>query len=311
MAHSPVQQAKLMITFAHIAAQGSISGAAAGLGLDKGAVSRQLRALEELLDTRLMHRSTRRLVLTEAGAQVYERAQRLLQELEQTQADTLSLRSQPRGVLTVSASVAFGTRHLVPMVPAFMQRYPEVELQLCLLDRHVDPVEEGVDVLLRLCDTPPDPLVAQRLCAIDYAVVASPGLAHGAGVATPADLHDRPCLFYGFKSRSARWRFTEGAATQEVPVTTRVSVNSSEAVRDLAVRGLGFALLPRFAVDDDLAAGRLIQVLADHQAHGNLGSSLYALHLPGAHKSPKVRCFVDFVRERWSGDEPDWRTAAD
>ncbi|WP_346728302.1 LysR family transcriptional regulator [Rubrivivax gelatinosus] len=304
-------QAKLMITFAHIAAQGSISGAAAQLRLDKGAVSRQLRALEELLDTRLMHRSTRRLVLTEAGAQVYERAQRVLQELEQTQADALSLRSQPRGVLTVSASVAFGKRHVVPLLPAFLQQCPEVELQLCLLDRHVDPVEEGVDVLLRLCDTPPDPLVAQRLCTIDYAVVASPGLAEGRRVATPADLRARPCLFYGFKSRSAVWRFTQGAATQEVPVATRVSVNSSEAVRDLAVQGLGFALLPRFAVEDDLTAGRLIHVLGDHQAHGNLGSSLYALHLPGAHKSPKVRSFVDFVRERWSGDTPDWRTAAD
>jgi DNA-binding transcriptional LysR family regulator len=259
-------RARLMITFAQIAVSGSVSAAAGALGLDKAAVSRQLRELEDLLDVRLMHRSPKGVVLTEIGALVYERAQRVIHEVEQAEIDAQALRSLPRGVLTLSASVAFGKLHVVPLLADFMGRYPDIEVQLCLLDRHVDSVEEGMDLLLRLCDAPPDNLVAHHLCEMDYAVVASPSLMQSAPpVTAPEDLEHRSCLFYGFKNRISTWRFFHAGQNRAVPVTTRVSVNSSESVRDLALQGMGYALLPCFAIAADLRAGRLERLLPDYE----------------------------------------------
>ncbi len=172
-----LNRARLMITFARIVESGGISAAATQLGIDKAAVSRQLRDLEEQLGVRLMHRSTRQLKLTEIGAAVYERAERVLFEVEHAHAEAEVYRASPSGVLTVSASVAFGKLHVVPLVADFLQRYPEIEVQLCLLDRQVDPIHEGVDVLLRLCDEPPPNFVAHRICAMSYSLVCAPSFA--------------------------------------------------------------------------------------------------------------------------------------
>lgn len=295
--------AKLMITFANIASAGGISAAAEQMRLDKGAVSRQLRELEEFLDAKLMHRSTRGMTLTDVGELVYERAKRLIQEVEHAEMDAHASRSEPRGVLTVSASVAFGKLHVVPLLSDFMRQYSEIEVQLCLLDRHADLIEEGMDVLLRLCDSPPDNLVAHHLSEIDYAVVAAPPLLQSSpAVSTPEDLQERNCLFYGFKRRSSTWQFTNEGQSHAVQVSTSISVNSSESVRELALQGLGIALLPRFTIAADLRAGRLKQLLAGYRVNGQLGSNLYALHLPGRFMSPKIRCFVDFLRERWAAN---------
>jgi DNA-binding transcriptional LysR family regulator len=300
-------RARLMITFAQIAASGSVSAAADALGLDKAAVSRQLRDLEDLLDVRLMHRSSKGMVLTEVGSLVHERAQRLIHEVEHAELEAHASRSLPRGVLTVSASVAFGKLQVVPLLPEFMRQYPDIEVQLCLLDRHADPVEEGIDVLLRLCDAPPDDLVAHHLCEMDYAVVASPALVQSSPpVATPQDLEHRSCLFYGFKHRTSTWHFGHAGKHHAVPVATRISVNSSESVRDLALQGLGVALLPCFAIAADLRAGRLQRLLPGYQVTSQLGNRLYALHLPGRSTSPKIKAFVGFVRERWSTQEGRW-----
>lgn len=294
-------QARWMLTFARIVECGGISAAAVQLGLDKAAVSRQLRDLEDSLDIRLMHRSTRRLTLTEVGAVVYERAQRIVHELEQAHMEAQALRSLPSGVLTISTSVAFGKLHVLPLMAEFMRRFPDIELQLCLLDRHVDLIEEGVDVLLRLCDSPPQHLVAHHLCGVDYAVVATPEVAGREPlVRTPEDLGKRDCLFYGFKNRGSTWQIRQGGQMVSVDVSTRVSVNSSEAVRELALQGLGIALLPCFAIVADLQKERLVRLLPGCEVEGNLGRNLYALHLPGRFTSPKVRVFVEFVRERWT-----------
>lgn len=300
-------RARLMITFAQVAASGGISAAAAALGVDKAAVSRQLRELEDLLNVRLVHRNAKGVVLTEAGALVYERAQRVIQEVEQAEIEAQAQRTLPCGVLSVSASVAFGKLHVVPLIADFMRQYPDIQVQLCLLDRYVDPIEEGIDVLLRLCDSPPEHLVAHHLSKIDYVLVASPSLCQAvSAVTTPRDLEQRSCLFYGFKTLQSTWRFYREDETYAVSVKARVSVNSSESLRDLALQGMGYALLPRFAIAQDLREGKLIQLLSDYQITAQLGGQLYALHLPGRAASAKIKAFVDFVRERWSACANDW-----
>jgi len=291
-----------MITFAKIVESGSISAASLLMGIDKGAISRQLRDLEDQLGVKLLHRTTRQQVLTEAGHVVFERAQRVVHEVEHACTEAETFHSHPSGVLTISASVAFGKLHVIPLVDEFVALYPDLDLQLCLLDRQVDPIDEGIDVLLRLCDAPPQNLAARRLCDIKYAIVESADVASRSAVNVPSDLINRDCLFYGFKSRQSTWHFRLEDVEEAVQVTTRVSVNSSEAVRELALRGLGAALLPEFAIANDIRSGKLVQLLAAYEVQGSLGNSLYAIHLAGRSYTPKVRVFVEFLQARWGSE---------
>ena len=299
--------ASLMITFAKIVESGGISAAAAALGFDKAAVSRQLRDLEEQLGVKLLHRTTRNQVLTDAGVIVFERSQRIVHEVEHAKTEAEVFHQKPSGVLTVSTSVAFGKLHLVPLISAFQTQYPDLELQLCLLDRPSDMVDEGVDVLLRLCNEPPQNFAATYLAPIRYVIVASPEVAKTFPVKVPSELSQQNCLFYGFKARNSTWHFTKDGVDEVVHVTTRISVNSSEAVRALAVDGLGIALLPTFAVANELQSSKLVRLVEDFEAKGNLGCSLYAIYLPGRFSTPKVRAFVEFVRNRWGvAKEATW-----
>lgn len=299
-------QARLMITFARIVEAGSVSAAAARLGLDKGSVSRQLGELEEMLGVRLLNRTTRSLSVTDVGQLVLDRASRVLAEVENAGSEAESFRSSPTGVLSISSSVAFGRTQLVPHMSRFMARYPDIQVNLCLLDRHVDLVEEGMDVLLRLCDQPPEALVAHRLSAITYMLVAPPSLvARLPPLNTPADLAGVSCLFYSYRKRRTTWKFRRGTEFTTVDVQTRVTVNSSDAVRSMTLDGLGVALLPRFAVAADLCQGTLVPLLPGYVPLGNLGSVLYALHAPGRFVPPKVRAFIQFLKEELS-QTPDW-----
>jgi DNA-binding transcriptional LysR family regulator len=301
-------RARLMITFAKIVEAGGVSAAAAQMGIDKGAVSRQLRDLEDQLGVMLLHRTTRQQVLTEAGLAVFDRAKKVVHEVEYVRTEAEGFSSRVGGVLTVSASVAFGKLQVIPLLGDFVKQYPDIEIQICLLDRQVDPVEEGMDILLRLCDIPPNNLASHFLCDIAYAIVASPEHAGNIRVDKPSDLITQNCLFYGFKNTQSVWRFQRDDREEIVQVHTKISVNSSEAVRDLAVEGVGVALLPGFAVADDLRSGRLVRLLESHEVHGNLGDSLFAIYLPGRFSSPKVRAFVEFLHARWAGEDgPPWK----
>ena len=303
-------QARLMVTFARVVESGSISMAATLLSLDKAGISRQISELEAMLGVKLLNRSTRGLCLTDVGSAVYERAARVVAELESTHAEAEHARAIPSGVLSISASVAFGVAHLVPYLGAFSKKHPEIKLDLCLLDRHVDPFEEGIDVLLRICDAPPDNMVASRLTDIHYVLVAAPTfLACTKPLTSPRDLAGVHCLFYGFRKHTSVWRFASGEGTVEVPVTTDISVNNSDAVKSLAVQGLGVALLPRFAVAEDIASGALVEVLPLHVPQGYLGTGLYALHPPSRHPAPKLRAFLDFIKGAWLLDQTWHRPA--
>lgn len=293
-------QARLMVTFARVVECRSISAAAQSMGLDKASVSRQLGELEQLLGVRLLNRSTRKLCLTDIGASVFEHAVRVVDELASAHAEAEHARGTPSGVLALSTSVAFGTHHVVPYLGEFSRLYPEVRIDLCLLDRHVDPQDEGFDLLLRLCDRPPEHLVASKLADVSYALVATPSFL---GAARPieqaADLAEVDCLFYGYRKHSALWRFTADRRSQEVNVRSRVAANSSEAVKALALQGLGVALLPSFAIADELRDGRLQRVLPALRPHGYLGNHLYAIYSPARHPSPKLRSFLAFLRDVW------------
>ncbi len=296
-------QARLMITFARIVEAGSISAASVQFGVDKASISRQLKELEDMLGVRLLNRTTRQLSVTDVGKIVLERALRVMQEVENAQTEAESFRLTPSGTLTVSASVAFGRSQIVPYLAKFLEAFPEIQIELCLLDRHVHLIDEGMDVLIRLCDQPPEQLVAHLLGPITYTLVASPKfLKNIPELQTPNDLEFQHCLFYAYRKNTANWRFRYGREFCNINVKSRIMVNSSDAVRLLTLDGLVIALLPTFSVKNDILSGALISLLPKYKALGNLGSHVYALHAPGRFIPPKVRSFIQFLRHEWERD---------
>ncbi len=300
-------QARLMITFARIVDAGSISAASVQFGVDKASISRQLKDLEDMLGVRLLNRTTRQLSVTDVGRIVLERALRVTQEVENAQTEAESFRMTPSGTLTVSASVAFGRAQIVPHVAKFLQDFPDIDLELCLLDRHVNLIEEGMDVLIRLCDQPPEQLVAHLLGPITYSLVAAPSFIEKIPpLLTPKDVEPHQCLFYAYRKNTANWKFRYGREFYTIDVKSRVMVNSSDAVRLLALDGIGIALLPTFSVKKDIHKGSLVSLLPKYKPLGNLGSHVYAVHAPGRFIPPKVRSFIKFLRTEWEigGESP-------
>jgi DNA-binding transcriptional LysR family regulator len=301
--------------FARVVDARGFSGAARLLGTTKSAISKQVVRLEDQLGTRLLHRTTRSVSTTAEGRAVYERALRLLDESLALETELAGRRDQPRGVLRLSVSTAFGNLQFTALMAEFCARHPQIDVVLGLNDRYVDLAEEGFDVVLRLTHKPSDGLVARRLAAIRFVLCASPAYLSAHGVPqTVADIAGHRCLRFGYLQSPDRWRFRH-VDQGETEVETRgalrfesgLTANSSESLRVAALAGMGLAVLPTYAIGADLRAGRLQAVLPDWQPIGGLAdaSTLYAVYLPSRHPAPKVRALIDFMLEKM-GDVPPW-----
>lgn len=298
---SPVRHLLEMVAFAKVVQTKSFSKAAISLGVTRSVVSKYVAKLEELLRVRLLNRTTRALSLTEAGVAVYEHCERLLAEAENVTRAASDLTSAPRGTLRVSTSVAFGRLEVVPLLPEFLARYPEISIDLMLIDRYVDLAEEGFDVVLRVTEKLAPNLAVKRLGPIEYVVCGSPGYLKRAGIPrTPADLEKHNCLYYYAHQPTAheRWQFEGVNAKVAVTVQGNVRVNGSEALRDMVLADVGLALLPMYAVSEDVKRGRLRAILKQYRAQGVFGTNVYAAYLPSRYGSPKVRAFVDFLADK-------------
>jgi DNA-binding transcriptional LysR family regulator len=289
-----------MAVFAKVAETKSFSAAAERLGLSKSAVSKHITRLERALKARLLNRTTRRLSLTEVGATFYEHCARMLAEAEAAELAVSRLYAAPRGVVKITSPAAFGNVQVAPAIPDLIARYPELTVQVVMNDRPVDLVEEGYDVAIRVTDQPPPGVVARKLMTVRWIVCAAPAYLREHGTPrAPQDLKEHNCLFYSFLESSIEWRFRSRQGDSKVRVAGNFTANNSEAIREVALKGAGIALLPSFLVNPDLADGRLKQVLAGHEVAGAVGNDVYALFLPTRYLSPKVRAFVDFFVERF------------
>jgi len=289
-----------MAVFAKVAETKSFSAAAERLGLSKSAVSKHITRLERALKARLLNRTTRRLSLTEVGATFYEHCARMLAEAEAAELAVSRLYAAPRGVVRITSPAAFGNVQVAPAIPDLIARYPELTVQVVMNDRPVDLVEEGYDVAIRVTDQPPPGVVARKLMTVRWIVCAAPAYLREHGTPrAPQDLKEHNCLFYSFLESSIEWRFRSRQGDSKVRVAGNFTANNSEAIREVALKGAGIALLPSFLVNPDLADGRLKQVLAGHEVAGAVGNDVYALFLPTRYLSPKVRAFVDFFVERF------------
>lgn len=272
----------------------NFTAAANRLALSKQFVSRRVMALEEALGVQLLIRNTRKLAVTELGQEFYERAKRILAEVEDAE-QAMSLRQAgPRGLLRVSAPMSFGMAHLSPLVAAFLREHGDVRFEMELSDRTVDVVGEGFDMAIRIGALPDSTLVAQKLVDIRMVACCSPGYLRRRGApAVPTDLERHACLLYGHGG-VVSWEFVVGGVTKSIEVHGPLRANNGELVRDAAVTGLGIVRLPDFIVADALRRGQLVPVLEDFLP---AATSVHAVYPQHRQSSVTIRAFVAFLRE--------------
>ena len=285
-----------MVVFARVVDAGSFSGAARQLGLTPSAVSRQVARLEGVLRVRLLERTTRKLRLTEAGSAAFTRCQALVAAAREVMALSDSQSATPRGLVRVSMPKAFGRQVVHPLMPAFLARYPEVDVQLIITDRTVDLFEESVDLAIRITDAPPPGLAGRPLTTIRHLVCASSQYlaAHGTP-AHPRDLAQHSCLYLGEDERDRHWRFQRGAEEATVRVSGRYVANHSEVRLDGARQHLGIASLPEFTAREALARADLVTVLDDWEHKTDYAGTAWLLYPPNRFLAAKLRVWIDFL----------------
>jgi len=283
--------------FAKVVELGSFSEAGRALRLSRSAVSKYIGELEDELGVQLLNRTTRRVSPTENGQAYFERVLGILGELDAADQAVTQLQATPRGLLRVNAPMSFGTLQLGPAIAEFMQLYPELRIQLVLSDENVDPLQDGLDVTLRIADLESSSLIARKLVPIARVICASPDYFGARGVPShPNDLRDHNCLTYGFLSTGNQWKLSGKDGDHWIQPSWTLCVNNAEVLRDAAIAGRGIALIPTFIGEDALRTGRLRTCLDDYQAPP---LALYALYPPTRHLAVKVRLFIDFLIERF------------
>ncbi len=293
-----------MQTFVRVVESNGISAAAGRLGMAKSAVSRRLQELENRLGVQLLQRTTRRISLTEDGRRFYERCLRILDELNEAEQSLSSEQQRVHGRLRVAAPLSFTLRHLAPLLNEFMQRYPEIRLDLDVEDRQVNLLEEGVDLAIRIGKLDDSSLVAKRLVPMQMVLCASPGYlaAHGEPK-QPEELQHHIGLSYGNVSEHRQWTlFDRDGGAHAVRPHIRLRANNGDLLLASLLADLGVAIMPTFICHQELAAGRLQRLLPDYHAEEN---AAYALYPSRRHLPRRVRVFIDFLAERL-GDQPPW-----
>ena len=292
-----------MRVFTAVVDAGSFAGAADKLDLSRGMATRYVAQLEAHLGVRLLQRTTRKLSLTEAGNDYYERAIQVLTMIAEAESSAAQEASVPRGILRVSSSNAFGARHLGLAITEYLQQYPGVQVDVTLNDRLVDLVEEGFDVAIRVATKIDPGLVARKLAGARLVACASPGYLKKHGVPkVPEDLVNHQCLTYAYVNSPNEWRFRRGGVEQKILVSGGLRGNSGDILRNAAVEGLGVTLQPDFLIDETLRERKLVRVLSDWETDD---LAVFAVYPNRKFLPPKVRSFIDFLVERF-GPEPYW-----
>jgi DNA-binding transcriptional LysR family regulator len=290
--------------FIEVFRQGSFAAVARDRNLDPSSVSRAIAGLEEELGVRLFQRTTRQLSPTEAGMTYFERVESLVGELLQAAAITTDVSSQPAGKLRVTASVSFGLKCIVPLLPEFTQCYPDLTVDLLLSDTIVDLFTERIDVAIRLGLLPDSTLVAQQLMPTHYSVCASPDyLQRSEQLKNPIDLAQHNCLLFPFSGFCSRWIFKDQkGGLSEVPVFGNTLISSAIALQHCAIAGMGLALLPNWLIDDDLRDSTLVNVFPHYDVTATeFSTAAWLVYPSGAYVPRKVRVFIDFLKQAVSG----------
>lgn len=289
--------------FVKVVEAGSFAGAADRLDVSVSSVSRLVADLEAHLGTRLLHRTTRRLSLTEAGRTFHEHGVQLLADLVEAEASASAEAVVPRGTLRITCGTTFGNAHLAPALAAFMVKYPQVRFDVELSDRMTDLVDEGFDAAVRIGASATTNLVGRRIGTTALVCCAAPSyLARHGEPRTPEDLVRHPCLLYQYSSQRDVWTFTGAAgAMHRVRVSGPVLANSGSFLAAMAREGAGITYEPDFAVGPDVRAGHLVPILRDYPPPS---APIHVMYPSRRHLSAKVRVFAQFLAERFA--VPEW-----
>ena len=301
-----------------LAATRSFTEAARRLGVSKASASMRISELERAAGVLLVRRTTRSVGLTEAGQQLVNEMQPAFERISESYTAVKDLVGAPRGLIRVTAPVALGRQHLAPCVAAFLQRFPDIHIELELTDRFVNLANEGFDLAIRHTNAPPETHVAWVLCETRSILLASPQYLARRGVPShPSDLAAHDCLLYLGGSHSGSWTFVRHAVRSAkrksadkagervgVNITGSLKANNSEVLRDALLAGLGIGLLPDFSVPSG-ASGQaqrqpLVEVLPDWQVQGFFGEHIYALRPWSAQVPKAVQCFVEHLRRSFA-----------
>ncbi|HLZ02391.1 MAG TPA: LysR family transcriptional regulator [Bradyrhizobium sp.] len=285
--------------FAKVVELRSFAAAATELTLSKATVSKAVGRLEERLGARLFNRTSRRLALTDAGQKLAERAARLLADGEAAENEALAQSSVPRGLVRLAVPMTFGVKNVAPLLPEFLQTYPEVSIDLHLSDATVDLIGEGFDAGLRIARLPDSSLIARRLCGMPRYTVAAPSYLRQYGRPThPMQLAQHRCFGYAYLSTPNVWHYTNAAGEQAaVRPGGPLRVNNGEAVMPVLLAGLGIADLPEFIVGEAIAAGEVEVILKGwKQPEG-------AVHLvtpPGGPRPARVEVLAEYLASKFA-----------
>lgn len=281
--------------FVEVVRSGSFTAAARRMGVSKSMASKRVAALEEELGVSLLNRSTRSLHLTEAGQIYYEHGLRIREELSAAEAQVQSVTARPRGQLKVSAQVSFGFMYLAAPTTAFMRRYPDVAVEILLEDQRFEPIDDSVDLAIRMGPLPPSSLVSRPLCKVVYGLYAAPEyLVRINRPLHPQDIREHDSIFYGNYDLGAHWRFSLNGQPLDIEPQSRLVINNLLGVVEAAKAGFGLAYLPTFAARAAVAEGLLVPLL---QPYWNEHGSMLVLFRSRKYLPDKTRAYLDFITD--------------
>ena len=296
---------RAMQVFTEVADRGSLTDAGLALDMSRAMVSRYLESLETWLDARLLHRTTRRVSLTDARAEALQRCRQVLELTSDVEAAAGARSAAPSGTLRMTTSNSFAQAHLAAAVSDFLKLHPQTQVELITLERAVNLVDERIDLAIRISNQLDDTLVARRLATCRSVVCAAPAYlaAHGTPKA-PEQLRAHRCITHAHVGRT-EWRLQRDGQTVKVPVSGPLQSNEVAVIRQAALEGLGIAQLPTYFASDDLAQGRLVRLLPKHEPE-TLG--IHAIYLSRHHQPLLLRAMLDFLAKRFGGDVAPWDT---
>jgi|SRR5690625_2108685 len=292
-----------MEVFVQIVRHGSISATARTYNVTPAAVSYRLSKLESELGTRLLHRTTRQLNITKDGQEYLEHAQKVVRKIEQIDAEISKRNDEPFGTLSITMPTSFGLQHIIPVMPRFLVKYPQLKLNIVMSDEMLNIIEEGFDVAVRIGELQDSNLIARRLAPNHRVVCASPDYLNKHGrPSKPDELKDHNCLIL---AQQPYWSFSTPTGDEKIKITGNFICNNGTAIREAAYAGLGIALKATWDVAGAIKTGKLETILDDYLIDSN--SFIWAVYPSRRNTPAKVRAFINFLQEHFIS-QPHWNT---
>ena len=295
-----------MQVFTEVADRASLTGAASALDMSRAMVSRYLESLERWLGVRLLHRTTRRVSLTDAGAEALQRCRQVLELSRDVQSVAGARHAAPSGKLRITTSTSFAAAYLAEAVTDFLAQHPQTQIEVIATERTVNLVEDRIDLAVRIGNVLDDSLVARRLGVCRSVICASPAYVEASGwPSTPDDLKSHRCITHAYVGRT-EFSLQRNGQTLRIPVRGQLQSNEAAVTRRAALAGAGIAMLPTYFVSADLASGQLIRLLPDWEPEPLV---IHAVYLSSQHQPRLMRMLVDFLADRMRGEVAPWDRA--